>query len=112
MLSMGLLPIIRLKDIERSTYLRVCLQIDDLEVSCSHLCGFKLFKVSSFSFIHSHINYGKINLVSTREKIPRENKHTAVISFYEVEPTYTIVNYRIFTMIPSDPKLRKQLSIS
>ena len=72
MLSMGLLPIFRLKDIERGTFFRVRLQIVDLQVSCSHLCGFKLFKVSSFSFIHSHINYGKINLVSTREDPTRK----------------------------------------
>ena len=75
MLSMGLLPIFRLKDIERGTFFRVCLQIVDLQVSCSHLCGFKLFKVSSFSFIHSHINYGKINFVSTREDPTRKQTH-------------------------------------
>ena len=53
-----------------------------------------------------------VKLISlAQEKIPRENKHTALISFYEVEPTYTILNYCIFTMVPSDPKLWEQFSI-
>ena len=102
---MGLLPILRQKDIERGTHLRVRSQIVHLRVSYSHLCCFKLSKISSFSYIHSYINYGKVNWVSTREKIPRENKHTTLMSFYDVEPTYTILNYCIFTVTPIDSKL-------
>ena len=49
MLSNGLLPIFRQKDIERDTNLKVPIQIVDLRVSYGHLCFFRVSKVPLFN---------------------------------------------------------------
>ena len=98
MLSMGLLPIFRQKYIGKGTHLRVRLQIVGLHVFYSHLCCFKLPKISSFLYIHSYINDCQINWVRTREKFPPENKHTNLMSFYEVEPPCSILNYTLLLL--------------
>ena len=103
---MGLLFTFRQKDILREAHIleSVCglLIYESPTVTCAALSypRFPLFHL----FILTLIMVKLIGLIQEK-KSPRKNSHTAHMGFYEVELTYTILNYCIFPVTPSDLKL-------